>query len=350
MLKLSGKVVLSHKEHMPPEFEILITVKTVSLLGLEWTLISPVRVEFGPENTKVNNRGYPPGWYEPLPEDMDDAFSGYVHAFYTEEGEVQTNMKFFDQGNGCALTTTCAAIAGGCNRNDRIITMEILNIFQCHGKGLLPDTPQFWLQEVEKSATKAKGHAVPLFPGGRWNSLTTISFIRQQRELNVEVFVPQQWITFIDEEIEKQRRPEIRPRPKGQDRASTGDRLWVPKADKADKGEKSTSKKSDTLPGFYDTMVNMEGFLSRKMTKKAHAGHHSEPSTGNVNAQQSSSSDIQQLPVATKTDSMSAHNSMEVDSTQHDTEELKSDDRTRKASEHGSLPPAKSQRVDSLDG
>ena len=111
MLKLSGKVVLSHKEHMPPEFEILITVKTVTLMGLEWTLISPVRVDFGPENTKQNNRGYPPGWYEPLMEDMDDAFSGYVHSFYTEEGEVQTNMKFFDQGNGCALTTTCTAIA-----------------------------------------------------------------------------------------------------------------------------------------------------------------------------------------------------------------------------------------------
>ena len=349
MLKLSSKVVLSHKEHMPPEFEILITVKTVTLLGLEWTLISPVRVDFGPENTKQNNRGYPPGWYEPLLEDMDDAFSGYVHAFYTEEGEVQTNMKFFDQGNGCALTTTCAAIAGGCNRNDRIITMEILNILQCHGKGLMADTPQFWLQEVEKSATKAKGHAVPFFPGGRWNSLTTISFIRQQRELNLEVFVPQQWITFIDEEIEKQRRPELRPRPKGQDRASAGDRLWVPKAGKADKAEKATPKIKDGLPGFYDTMVNMEGFLNRKMTKKTQAGHNSEPSIGKVDAQQSNCSDTQQLPLATKTDAITARNSMEVDSANCDTEEPKSDDRTRKATEHGSSPPAKSQKVDSMD-
>ena len=39
MVKLSGKVVLSHKENMPPEFKILITVKTIFLLGLKWTLI-----------------------------------------------------------------------------------------------------------------------------------------------------------------------------------------------------------------------------------------------------------------------------------------------------------------------
>ena len=94
MYKLTGKVILSQKEEMPPDFEILITVRTVSLLGLEWTLISPVRVDFGPENAKQNNRKYPPGWYEPYSEDMDDAFAGYVHSFYTEEGGCKPAWNF----------------------------------------------------------------------------------------------------------------------------------------------------------------------------------------------------------------------------------------------------------------
>ena len=167
--------------------------------------------------------------------------------------------------------------------------------------------------------------------------------------MHLDVFVPQQWITFIGEEIEKQRRPELRPRPKGQDRASAGDRLWVPKAGKADKSEKATPKIKDGLPGFYDTMANMEGFLNRKMTRKPQAGHNSEPSTVKVDAQQSNYSDTQQLPLATQTDATTARNSMEVDSAKCVTEEPKSDDRTRKATEHGNSPPAKSQKVDPMD-
>ena len=77
------------------------------------------------------------------------------------------------------------------DRSDRIITAKVLNSLQCHSLGLLSDIPQFWLQEADKSGAKSKNQAVPLYPAGRWSSMTTVNFFKSHRELNNDLRVPQ---------------------------------------------------------------------------------------------------------------------------------------------------------------
>lgn len=152
----------------------------VTILGLDWKVCYPIKIhKYGQTTKKDNQRQNPKGWYTPEEEFTDsDAWKVKV-AMFDEDGKSIGDWQVLQWSK---ITTSCVAVlSSGRKSGERTILIEVLSVFQSHGKGLFRHDPQFWVQE----ATDEKPAYIPITKMGLWSSSQPWSFYVSRRRIKL---------------------------------------------------------------------------------------------------------------------------------------------------------------------